>query len=536
MKRRLAGFPFYPLVIGLYFPVFLYSRNLDRYSLEVAVVPALAVGAAVLLAGILCGFIFKNVHRAAIWYGANLVCFFLYGGIFRTLKTMVPGGHKILLAAAIVLNAGLFLLYRKRRGDFAKWSPRLNVFALVLLALPVATLIRFHVREGFGPGAQPQAMPVVSTGAGAAVDSRYRPDIYHIMMDGYSRADVLAGAYGFDNGFFLRALQDRGFQIGSRGRSNYSATDLSLASTLNMNFLDSLEVDLESQSRNWKKLEALRDDPMAMRILKSKGYRWIVVPHGWENALPSQADAIRTPSTASGGVYLTEFQNGLLSMTPIPYLLSALGMNELRRKPQHRNRILFEFDYLMHCAREPGPKYVFVHILAPHSPIVFGPNGEAKDDIPDLNRLRTDDPRLFREAAMGELAYLNKRLLQAVDKIILASRGNCVILLHSDHGESVLEFSEDPRFLAQRHGVLSAVRLPGGAQDGLFHPGISNVNLFRFLFNHLFAAGYPLLPDRTWYSSPETPFQFREITGVLDSAESAEAASRAQSAQNAAKE
>jgi hypothetical protein len=535
LRSRLAGFPFYPLVIGLYFPLFLYSRNLDRYSMEVAVVPTLAVGAMVLLVGILCGFLFKTVHRAAIGYGANLIFFFLYGGIFRTLKPMVPGGHKILLAAAIVLNAGLFLLYRKRKGDFAKWSPRLNTFALVLFALPVATLIRFHVQEGFDPEDRRHAMPVERITAGGAA-ARSRPDIYHIMMDAYSRADVLGAAYGFDNGPFLRALRDRGFQIATRGRANYSATDLSLASTLNMNFLDSLDIDLESQSRNWKKLEALRNEPLAVRFLKSKGYRWIVVPHGWENALPAQADAIRTPPAAAGGVYLTVFQNGLLSMTPIPYLLTALGMNELRRKPQHRNRILFEFDYLMHCAREPGPKYVFVHILAPHSPIVFGPKGEPKDDVPDLNRLRTANPALFRAAAMGELTYLNKRLLQAVDKIILATRGNCVILLHSDHGESVLDFSGDPRFLAQRHGVLSAIRLPGGAQVGLFHPGISNVNLFRFLFNHLFAAGYPFLPDRTWYSSPETPFQFREITGLLDSAEAAEAASKAQSAQNAAKE
>lgn len=521
MKSLLTRFPFYPLVFGLYFPVFLYSRNLDRYSIDVAVVPALAVGAAVLLGGVLCGFLFRNVHRAAIWYGANLIFFFLYGGIFRTLKSMVPGGHRILLASAIVLNAGLFLLLWKRKSDFAKWSPRLNVFALALFAMPVATLVRYYAHEGFGADTRPLSAPAGRIRSGGADDARLRPDIYHIMMDGYSRADVLAGAYGFDNGVFIRALRERGFQIASRGRANYSATDLSLASTLNMNFLDSLDVDLESQSRNWKDLEALRNDPEAMQVLRSQGYRWIVVPHGWENALPARAHAIRTPPAAAGGVYLTEFQNGLLAMTPMPYLLTALGLNELRRKPQHRNRILFEFDYLMHCAREPGPKYVFVHILAPHSPIVFGPNGEPKDDIPDLNRLRTADPALFREAAMGELTYLNKRLLQAVDKIILDTRGDCVILLHSDHGESVLDFSDDPRFLAQRHGVLSAVRLPGGAQDSRFHPGISNVNLFRFIFNHVFAAGYPLLPDRTWYSSPQAPFLFREITGLLDSAEAA---------------
>jgi hypothetical protein len=116
---------------------------------------------------------------------------------------------------------------------------------------------------------------------------------------------------------------------------------------------------------------------------------------------------------------------------------------------------------------------------------------------------------------------LNKRLLQIVDKIKEDSEGNAVILLHSDHGESVLEFSDDPGFLVQRHGVLAAIHLPGGVKDERFYPGMSNVNFFRFIFNHLFEAGFPMLPDRTWYSSPAAPFQTREITRVLDSATAA---------------
>jgi hypothetical protein len=516
------SFPFYPILIGIYFPIFLYSRNIDRYSFEVVVAPILASFAMALAFATLSGFLFRNAHRAAIWSSANLIYFFLYGGVFRTLKYMVPGSHKILVAAGVLMNVVILYFLWKKKPDMAAWSSRLNGAALVLFALPFVTIVRFHIQEGFGADAIRHAGNPLGLDEGPRSDSlKSRPDIYHIVMDGYSRDDVLKAAYGFDNQPFLQGLRERGFHIGRGGSSNYSATDLSMTSALNMDYLGSPDVQVKGERQIWKKLESLRNDSRVVQFLKSLGYRWIVVPHGWENTLPKKADAIRTPPEGGGRIYLTEFENGLLAMTPIRYLLSAIGMNGLRKKTQHAHRILFEFEYLMNCAHENGPKYVFVHILAPHTPVVFGPEGELKLDIPDLNHLRIADPSLFRQAATGEITYLNTRLLQVVDKIIEDTKGNAVILLHSDHGESVLEFSDDAEFLVQRHGVLAAIHLPGGVEDNRFYPGMSNVNFFRFIFNHLFDAGFQMLPDRTWYSSPSAPFKLREITGVLDSAAAA---------------
>ncbi|MEO6097131.1 MAG: sulfatase-like hydrolase/transferase [Fibrobacteria bacterium] len=485
-------------------------------------VPILESFATALVFAMLSGLLFRNIHRAAIWSSANLIYFFTYGGVFRMVRYTVPGSHKILLAVGIVMNIVILYFLWKRKPDMAAWSPRLNGAALILFALPFVSIIRFEIQAGFEADVPRQTVNPLGLVKGARSDSlKNRPDIYHIMMDAYSRDDVLKTAYHFDNQPFLQGLRGRGFQIGRGGSSNYSATDLSMTSALNMNYLDSLDVQLQGEHQAWKKLESLRNDSRVVQFLKSFGYRWIVVPHGWENSLPEKADAIHMPPEDGDAIYLSEFENGFLAMTPVRYLLSALGMNGLRKRTQHANRILFEFDYLMDCANEKGPKYVFVHILAPHTPVVFGPEGDLKLDIPDMNHLRIADPSRFRLAATGEIAYLNKRLLRIVDKIIKDSKGNAVILLHSDHGESVLEFSDDPEFLVQRHGVLAALYLPGGAKDTRFYPRISNVNFFRFIFNHLFDSGFPMLPDRTWYSSTSAPFLFREITGVLDSAAAA---------------
>jgi hypothetical protein len=66
------------------------------------------------------------------------------------------------------------------------------------------------------------------------------PDIYYIILDGHARSDILAELYGYDNNWFVDSLRQRGFYVADRSRTNYAQTYLSLASTLNMTYLDSL--------------------------------------------------------------------------------------------------------------------------------------------------------------------------------------------------------------------------------------------------------------------------------------------------------
>ncbi len=66
------------------------------------------------------------------------------------------------------------------------------------------------------------------------------PNIYYIVLDMYTRGDVLADLYQHDNGPFLQALRDRGFYIAERSHSNYPCTILSIPSALNMNYFTEL--------------------------------------------------------------------------------------------------------------------------------------------------------------------------------------------------------------------------------------------------------------------------------------------------------
>ena len=65
------------------------------------------------------------------------------------------------------------------------------------------------------------------------------PDIYYIILDAYGRSDVLQTTYGIDNSVFLSQLQELGFYVAECSMSNYAQTELSLSSSLNLNYLQS---------------------------------------------------------------------------------------------------------------------------------------------------------------------------------------------------------------------------------------------------------------------------------------------------------
>jgi hypothetical protein len=106
------------------------------------------------------------------------------------------------------------------------------------LAQP-AYRIFVHERQASQPWTLPGTAAELAAGRPQALQPGL-PDIYYIILDGYGRSDVLRDLYGLDEGPFLRALQEDGFYVADKSRSNYGQTSLSFASALNMSYLAGL--------------------------------------------------------------------------------------------------------------------------------------------------------------------------------------------------------------------------------------------------------------------------------------------------------
>jgi len=67
-------------------------------------------------------------------------------------------------------------------------------------------------------------------------------------LDAYAREDTLRELYDLDNRDFLDALEQRGFFVADRGRSNYPQTRYSIASSLNMSYLDRWDLAIRART------------------------------------------------------------------------------------------------------------------------------------------------------------------------------------------------------------------------------------------------------------------------------------------------
>ena len=108
-----------------------------------------------------------------------------------------------------------------------------------LLATGVATaFLIFAIATGVSRGAfdwEPIALDPPDVGSLSV-----GPNIHLLLLDGYPRRDVLEGL-GFDNGSFLSAMAERGFEVYPGSRSNYERTPFSLLTLLTLRHLDDID-------------------------------------------------------------------------------------------------------------------------------------------------------------------------------------------------------------------------------------------------------------------------------------------------------
>ncbi len=214
------------------------------------------------------------------------------------------------------------------------------------------------------------------------------PDIYYIILDGYGRSDVLADLYGIDNTDFLRFLEQRGFYVAPDARSNYSKTILSLASALNMQYLDEIVNTQGLKSANRQPLIEMIQNGLVAQSLQTAGYQTVGFETGYPPTELTGANVyLSGPGGASSASPLewaargvNEFEILLLQTTMLRPALDKISEGQtlarsLISQPyrDHRSRVLFTLEQLPGVAQLQGPHFVFVHILVPHPPFVFGP-------------------------------------------------------------------------------------------------------------------------------------------------------------------
>ncbi len=237
-----------------------------------------------------------------------LFFFFIYGQVYNLLEDRTLGNvsifrHRTLLPLFGILAVVALYLIVRRLNQPGRYTFGLNLLAIFLLIYPASQILLSVLQQKSADrSVQNSYRPVAA--------STSRPDIYYIILDAYGRADVLRNLMGYDNSEFLNSLRQRGFYVADCSQSNYAYTEFSLASSLNYDYLDRLNV---SHTRN-ERIAILKHNA-ARSFLEANGYSVVAFPTGW--AYTEWKDADRYIDFEHPVTSLTEFESLILDTTAL---------------------------------------------------------------------------------------------------------------------------------------------------------------------------------------------------------------------------
>jgi hypothetical protein len=425
-----------------------------------------------------------------------VLIFFTYGHVVNLIpKSSAFNGTHVLILYIVMLLVGSFFIFRAQHI-----SENIFVFSqfvvLLLLIFNAYRIIRFDPRIA----GDTKAAPV---NAQNKIYEGKLPDVYYIVLDAYARDDILQEVYGFDNSAFLQALRSRGFYIPDCAYSNYDQTHLAIPSVLNMDYLDNMGVSNASLSYVTAQQINLTLNNQARNTFSALGYQFVTT-RGWgafNDIMNSDIYLNYAYSLGQEDKLAEHFFNYLFLQTTLIRVNTEIANtgsgsgttqnNGSENAALDKNTLAYEesdfwyhqtnyvFDSLTDIPAKSGNYFVYAHINLPHGPYVFNQDGSFRFQ-PDL----TNEKILYTETVV----YLNKRVLDLIDKLLSDSVVPPIIILQADHGTHYFVNG------INKHKILSAYYLPGDVSLKPYAT-ITPVNDLRLVLHDYFDPSIELLPD-----------------------------------------
>ncbi|NOH13518.1 MAG: hypothetical protein HND51_17910 [Chloroflexi bacterium] len=455
--------------------------------------------------------ILKNLEKAGAICSLLIVLFYSFGQIQDSLNVTFSSSSLVWLWLLVFLLISYGIVKQDFPESFTKY---LNFFSIILFIFPMSTIIFFHLpvvdldrsdtdvfADLRGEALAEQYLPSLAPGE--------KPDIYYIIFDSYERADKLLELYGYDNSDFISSLEQRGFYVLSSSRSNYLNTTYSLNTSLNMLYVHNLPkkafFDSFGNLNNNHVTDFLRDQDYQIVVFKS-GAKDTDEQYADIFLAPLEAQNLYRPPINSFEQLLFKTSMGRLLLQgetghqPSTANSNAIVASVNRELSQRRETISYALEHLPDYAAEAQNHYLFAHILLPHIPFLYGPEGQSLDYQENLGHFWYEpEPENYDEYYIYQIEYLNTTIISTIDRILEDSTKPVIIILQADHGDGNYL---DPDNLTSvgvdtRSSILNAIYYSDQDYSD-FYPSLTPVNTFRIIFNNWFGTSYPLLPDEVY--------------------------------------
>ena len=488
--------PWYFVLFAAYPVLALLSFNISQVRYTAGIRPLIISAALAVLLFLLFRLVYKNWHRAAFATAEFTVLFYTYGQAFDQIqkKWKVPYLPIWLGVLWMVLLVLALVLAGWSRANFRGVALALNIISLGLV-LYTASQVGLAVPSG-GKQSDKPADSHAPVQALHIPKGQTPPDIYYIILDSYGRSDLLASNLQYDNSAFISDLRKTGFYIANCSQSNYPRTDVSLGSSLNMDYLQNLNDKFVPKNKDRSQLWQSILHSTVSYELESAGYKSVAFASGFAFTEMTSADVYLSPSPIWSA--LTEFEILLIRTTPLRHLedLGLLNLEQIDGQ-RYRDRTELDLNSMEMLAHMAGPKFVFIHMVIPHPLFVFAPDGSPTNPslFMDANGIYSQEN--YYKGYLNQVAYIDGQIEKATQTLLADSPNPPIIIIQGDHGPWTQSGSDQFK-------ILNAYYLPG--HSNVLYPTISPVNTFRLIFNTYLGADYPLLKDIS-YDSP-VPYVF----------------------------
>ena len=472
-----------PILFGVFPTLYHYSNNVEKL--------VLANLARMLVFDILLVFLFYlfigafnrfQAMRTALMTFVFLIFFNLYGLAYRYLVDLDVIRLKHFTFLPLVLMVAIYTLFFLGKLKTSALTGIWKNLVLIVGLLVVFNIINIVPAE-ITKWSNEKPVSSVRAQEDQLVDEA-APDIYYIVLDEFAGFQAMREYWRYNEvDDFVNFLKERGFFVAEESHGSSIDTLHQMAIRLNYQDYPLGEEHIQTYFNDIA-------DNRVMRLLRTQGYTTVVFDEtkmGYPSAKSVRADYLyeygssSIPQSKAGAYrfYFDEFGELVIGNTMLCIVAEEYKENS-PLMAQHSDMIFFTVDHIAN-KKISSPKFVYIHLLLPHSPFRFDRNGGITDSDHSSNWNYYLDNYIFSIKIARSL----------IDHILMEAdpKNPPIILMQSDHGarNSLTEgsiilpnYPEEFKTL-----ILNAFYIPGYDYSNL-PQDLNPINTFPMVFNHLF--------------------------------------------------
>ncbi|MBC7848120.1 MAG: sulfatase-like hydrolase/transferase [Chitinophagaceae bacterium] len=487
MMKIIRKYPLYLFLLPTFFVLHGFVENYGFVDIKEAGLLLISYLFLTMSIALFSYFFFRSWNRAALITVFWMLFFFFFAAIHEFMKANSPvklfTRYSFLLSTALIILFVLFIIFRKSKKPFQRFSIYLNALFLIYIGVDVGIAIwkaTGNAQKGLS------VYSFAKENEYKVCDTCEKPDIYFVLYDEYTNSISMKEQYNFDNDLDSFLLNKR-FSVQKHSRSNYNFTPFSMSSALNMTYLEGLANPKAVTADDYANCTLLIRDNKVIKFLDAHGYEIVNFSVFDLAGNPSRVDQSFLPLKTKLIADRTLFAHmnkdiGWLLATKWPFNL--VTRNHFFKHKENNNNFQ---DLTIQAARaqQKKPRFFYVHFYMPHPPYFYDRFGKERDNTVVYNEFKPNPPASYLEY----VRYVNLKIKELVETIQTSNPRSTIMLL-SDHGFRENHLTNEKHIFRN----LNAIYYPDHQYSSLYD-SMTSVNLFRSAFNKMFNQRFPILTD-----------------------------------------